>query len=148
MFIYNKSQFLMRTVINVFQVYICQHSYISLLTLIPYPGAIFVRTILFSSLKVEISVRKFWENLTFIFFIFRLFFCEKINLKFSENLVQNCEIGWYFCVKTAENASWNQANYRAQFWIVILLKNSSRLSEFQETAKNGSRVMDYNIFRP
>ena len=40
------------------------------LTLIPYPGAIFVRTILFSSLRVEKSVRKFWENLTFIFSIF------------------------------------------------------------------------------
>ena len=37
------------------------------LTLIPYPGAIFVRTILFSSSKVETSVRKIWENLTFIF---------------------------------------------------------------------------------
>ena len=56
------------------------------LTLIPYPGAIFVRTILFSSLRVEISVRKIWENLTFIFSIFRLFFCEKNILKFLEIL--------------------------------------------------------------
>ena len=32
--------------------------------------------ILFSSLRVEISVRKIWENLTFIFSIFRLFFVK------------------------------------------------------------------------
>ena len=54
------------------------------LTLIPYPGAIFVRKILFSSLRVEISVRKIWENLTFIFSLFRLFFCEKNIAKFLE----------------------------------------------------------------
>ena len=30
----------------------------------------------------------------------------------------------------------------------IAKKDSSRLSEFQETAKNGSKVMDCNIFGP
>ena len=47
------------------------------LTLIPYPGAIFVRTILFSSSKVETSVRKIWENLTFIFWYLDHFSAKK-----------------------------------------------------------------------
>ena len=41
------------------------------LTLIPYPGAIFVRTILLSPLRVEIS------------------FCKKNILKFLENLAED-----------------------------------------------------------
>ena len=60
----------------------CQGS----LTLIPYPGAIFVRTILSSYLSIEISVRKIWENLTLIFSLFRLLFCKKNILNFLEIL--------------------------------------------------------------
>ena len=97
-------------------------------------GAIFVRMILFSSLRinwnkfywknifsiancfiltdssdtaslrVEISVRKIWDNLTFIFSLFRSFFCKRIILKFLENLTWNCRIVWYFWVKTAKKS--------------------------------------------
>ena len=40
-------------------------------------GAISVRQILISFVKVEIVVRKFWENLTFIFSLNRSIFCQK-----------------------------------------------------------------------
>ena len=56
------------------------------LTLILYPGAFFVREIIFLDLRVEIIVKKIWENLTFIFSIHRSFFCKKnVKIFLSKN---------------------------------------------------------------
>ena len=47
------------------------------LTLIIYPRAISVGQILFSFLRVEIVVRKFWEISAFFLSMYRLIFCQK-----------------------------------------------------------------------
>ena len=54
--------------------------------------------IFFFFLRVEIAVRKFWENLTFICSMYRSVFCQKIQ-KFLEKNAKVCEIAWYFLLK-------------------------------------------------
>ena len=53
--------------------------YINTLTLILLPGAFSVFVNFFYFFRVEIINQKFWENLTFIFSIWRLIFCKKKN---------------------------------------------------------------------
>ena len=47
------------------------------LTLIPYPGAIFIRTISFSSLRVGISARKIWKIWLLLFLYLDCFSAKK-----------------------------------------------------------------------
>ena len=67
------------------------------LTLIGYPGALSVRQILFSFFWLEMVVEKFWENLTFIFLMYRSIFCEKKSKIFGKKqleIVKSLNIFW------------------------------------------------------
>ena len=69
------------------------------LTLILLPGAFFVFAILFCLFWLEIIIKKIWENLTFIFLMWTIFFCKKKFFKKRFFWVEKKVLGPFLAVK-------------------------------------------------